>query len=129
MAANENNTVVLYQDEDGITRVDVRFSGEDVWLTRDQIAQLYSTTPQNLSLHIGNIYADQELDENPTRKKFFLVRQEGNRNVKREIDHYRVGNVVVSCPPLCLPYMQAPMCFLRFIALKRMIPLKEGKDE
>lgn len=91
---NENNTIVLYQDEDGITRVDVRFSGEDVWLTRDQIAQLYSTTPQNLSLHIGNIYADQELEENPTRKKFFLVRQEGTRNARREIDHYNLDMVI-----------------------------------
>lgn len=94
MDMNENNTVVLYQDEDGITRVDVRFSGEDVWLTREQIAQLYSTTPQNLSLHIGNIYADQELEENPTRKKFFLVRQEGTRNVKREIDHYNLDMII-----------------------------------
>lgn len=90
----DSNTIVLYQDEDGLTRVDVRFSGEDVWLTRDQIAELYSTTPQNLSLHIGNIYADQELDEIPTRKKFFLVRQEGNRNVKREIDHYNLDMII-----------------------------------
>lgn len=94
MTTNESNTVVLYQDEDGITRVDVRFSGEDVWLTREQIAQLYSTTPQNLSLHIGNIYADQELEENPTRKKFFLVRQEGTRSVKREIDHYNLDMII-----------------------------------
>ena len=80
------NKLMLYTDENGRVSVNVRFADEDVWLTREQLAEIYATTPQNISLHIGNIYNDGELDERPTRKEFFLVRQEGSRNVRRNID-------------------------------------------
>ncbi len=61
-------------------RVNVRFSHEDVWLNQEQLAEIYCTTQQNVSLHIRNIYTDGELSEEATHKKFLLVRQEGNRN-------------------------------------------------
>ena len=64
------------------------------WLTREHLAEIYATTPQNISLHVGNIYQDQELSEEGTRKKFFLVRQEGKRQVKREIDHYNLDMII-----------------------------------
>jgi hypothetical protein len=51
---NENN-IILYQDDNGITKISVRFSDEDLWLTQKQIAQVYDTTKQNISLHIKNI--------------------------------------------------------------------------
>ena len=73
----ENNGIIIYQDEDGVTKVNVRFSNEDVWLTQNQLAEIYDTTQENISMHIKNIYADKELDENRTYKKFLLVRQEG----------------------------------------------------
>ena len=60
---NENN-IIIYQDEDGVTKVSVKFSDEDVWLTQNQIAKIYKTTKQNISLHISNIYKDKELDVN-----------------------------------------------------------------
>lgn len=82
VSKNENNSVVLYQDEDGITRVDVRFSNEDVWLNQEQLAEIYRTSQQNISQHISNIYADEELEAVATHKKILLVRQEGNRKVK-----------------------------------------------
>lgn len=94
MIKNENNSVVLYQDENGITRVDVRFSGEDVWLSQDQLAEIYQTTQQNISQHILNIYADEELLDTATHKKILLVRQEGNRNVNRDIDHYNLDMII-----------------------------------
>ena len=72
----EANKIILYQDDDEITRVSVRFADEDLWLTQNQLADIYCTTQENISMHIRNIYADRELDENRTYKKFLLVRQE-----------------------------------------------------
>ena len=77
----ENNGIIIYQDEDGVTKVNVRFSNEDVWLTQNQLAEIYDTTQENISMHIKNIYADKELDQNRTYKKFLLVRQEGKRRL------------------------------------------------
>ena len=58
---NPENKLILYQDENGITKVSVRFSDEDLWLTELQIAEIYDTTQQNINQHIRNIYADSEL--------------------------------------------------------------------
>ena len=88
------NKIILYKDDEGKLSVNVRFADEDVWLTRENLAEIYATTPQNISLHVGNIYQDMELTEEGTRKKFFLVRQEGKRQVQREIDHYNLDMII-----------------------------------
>ena len=62
----DNNKIILYQDDEEITRVSVRFADEDLWLTQNQLAEIYQTTQENISMHIKNIYADQELDESRT---------------------------------------------------------------
>ena len=90
---NDNN-IVIYQDENGVTKVSVRFSDEDIWLTQSQIAELYDTTQQNISQHIDGIYKDGELDYEATHKKFLLVRSEGTRQVKRNIDHFNLDMVI-----------------------------------
>lgn len=90
---NENN-VIIYQDENNVTRVSVRFSDEDIWLTQAQIAELYETTQQNISQHIEGIYKDGELERNSTNKKFLLVRTEGTRQVKRNLDHYNLDMII-----------------------------------
>jgi hypothetical protein len=90
---NDNN-ILLYQDENGITNVNVRFSDEDVWLTENQIAEIYDTTQQNINLHIKNIYSDGELPPDSTYKKFLLVRTEGQRQVERNIDHYNLDMII-----------------------------------
>ena len=90
----ENNGIIIYQDEDGVTKVNVRFSNEDVWLTQNQLAEIYDTTQENISMHIKKICADKEMDENRTYKKFLLVRQEGARQVKRNIDHYNLDVII-----------------------------------
>lgn len=90
----KENKLILFTDNDGKVSVNVRFADEDVWLTREHLAEIYATTQQNISLHIGNIYQDGELTEEATRKKFFLVRQEGSRKVKREIDHYNLDMII-----------------------------------
>ena len=89
-----NNSIILYQDENGVTRVNVRFSDEDLWLTQLQIAEIYDTTQQNIDQHIKNIYADGELQQGPTYKKFLLVRTEGKRQVERNIDHYNLDMII-----------------------------------
>ena len=84
------NEVILYTDENGKTNVSVRFANEDVWVTQAQLAEIYNTTQQNISLHIDNIYKDDELPEAATHKDFLLVQKEGSRNVKRSISHYNL---------------------------------------
>lgn len=93
MSKNDNN-IIIYQDEDGITKVNVRFIHEDIWLNQNQIAEIYKTTQENISMHIRNIYKEQELNNDSTNKKFLLVQNEGNRQVKRNIDHYNLDMII-----------------------------------
>lgn len=88
------NEMVLYTDENGKTNVSVRFADEDVWVTQAQLAQIYNTSQQNISLHIDNIYKDSELPEKATHKDFLLVQKEGARNVKRNIAHYNLDVII-----------------------------------
>ena len=90
---DNKNEVLIYEDNDGLTRVDVKFIEEDVWLTQNQLAEIYKTTQENISMHISNIYKDNELPSS-TNKKFLLVQKEGSRNVKRNIDHYNLDMII-----------------------------------
>ena len=90
----EDNKIILYQDDNEITRVSVRFAEEDLWLTQIQLAEIYDTTKQNISQHIDNILNDGELDINRTVKEFLTVRQEGNRQVQRNIVHYNLDMII-----------------------------------
>lgn len=65
--------MLIYQDENGITKVSVRLDEDDIWLTQNQIAELYNTTKQNISFHINNIFNDGELSQNSTVKKYLTV--------------------------------------------------------
>lgn len=89
-----DNRIIIYQDDNGVTKVNVRFTDEDVWLTQVQLAEIYDTSQQNISLHIDNIIKDGELDINRTHKDFLLVRKEGNRNVRRNIAHYNLDMII-----------------------------------
>ena len=90
---NMENRLILYKDESGKVNVNVRFADEDVWLTQKQLAEIYDTTQQNIAQHIANIYNDEELNE-ATHKKFLLVQNEGQRQVKRNIDHYNLDMMI-----------------------------------
>ena len=92
--ANSNQAFLIYQDDNGITQVNVRFEGEDVWLPVELIMQLFDASQQDVSYHIGQIYAEGELDKERTHKKFLLVRQEGNRSVNRQISHYNLDMII-----------------------------------
>ena len=90
---DNKNEVLIYEDKDGKTCVDVKFSDEDVWLTKYQLADIYKTTRQNIEQHINNIYNDNELPKS-TCKKFLQVQKEGIREVKRSVDHYNLDMII-----------------------------------
>jgi hypothetical protein len=85
---------ILYQDDNGITNINVRFDDQDVWLSQLQIAMLFDTTQQNISLHVNSILDEGELLKEATHKYFLLVRKEGNRSVKRQIEHYNLDMII-----------------------------------
>jgi hypothetical protein len=85
---------LLYQTEDGHTRVEVRFENETVWLTQAALAELFQSTPQNITQHIASIYEDGELDEGATCKPYLQVRQEGARSVERNLKHYNLPMIL-----------------------------------
>ena len=94
MEQNINN-IVIYQDENGVTKVNARFANDDVWLSQQQLAEIYDTTQQNIASHIQNIFSDNELsDSEATHKKFLLVRKEGQRQVQRNIDHCNLDVII-----------------------------------
>lgn len=86
--------ILLYQTEDGKTRLEVQFQGETVWLNQAQMSELFQTTKQNVSLHIQNIYAERELERTGTVKESLTVRQEGNRRVSRSVEYYNLDVVI-----------------------------------
>jgi len=90
----ESGEFILYQAEDGRTRIHCRFAEETIWLTQAQIAELFQTTPQNVTLHLKTINADGELNEGATCKEYFQVRQEGSRCVSCSLRHYRLEAIV-----------------------------------
>ncbi|MCI8364843.1 MAG: hypothetical protein HFG34_07815 [Eubacterium sp.] len=84
----EVGNILIYQTEKGDTRIDVFFQNDDIWMSQSALAKLYNTTPQNITTHIRNIYADGELDEISTCKEFLQVQTEGNRQIRRKKKHY-----------------------------------------
>ena len=97
MTDSEKNNLsqfIIYQSEDGQTKLDVRFVDETVWLTQAMMAELFQTSTDNISLHLKNIYAEGELDENLTTEDYSVVRQEGSRQVKRRLKHYNLDAII-----------------------------------
>ena len=90
----ENNEIIIYQSEDGETRIDVKFTGETVWLSQQQMADLYQSSRSNVVEHIKHIYEDGELDEESTCRNFRQVRQEGSRQVTRDIPFYNLDMII-----------------------------------
>lgn len=84
--------ILIYQTDDGHTKIDVKFQDETVWLSQQQMADLFQTSRTNVVEHIKHIYAEGELDEASTCRKFRQVRTEGNRAVSRELPHYNLSS-------------------------------------
>lgn len=95
LALEENQgNIVIYQTEDGDTKIDVRFVDETVWLTQQQMADLFQSSRTNIVEHIRHIYEEGELDEASTCRKFRQVRTEGSRQVTREIPYYNLDMII-----------------------------------
>jgi len=90
----EKNNIVIYQLEDGKTKIDVKLEDETVWLSQQQMAEVFSTSRTNIIEHINNIYNEEELDKNSTCQNFRQVRIEGNRTVNREIPYYNLDMII-----------------------------------
>jgi hypothetical protein len=86
--------IILYQTEDGRTRIQCRFEDETLWLTQAQIAELFQTSPQNVTLHLKAVFAEGELVEAATCKDYLQVRMEGNREISRRLRHYRLEAIL-----------------------------------
>jgi len=90
----EEARILIYRSDSGKTRLDVRFEGDTAWLTQAQMADLYQTTPQNITLHIKSIYKEGELTEVATCKHYLQVRNESGRTVERSLKHYSLDAII-----------------------------------
>ena len=93
-ASAPGGEVVVYEAPDGEVRVDVRFDRETVWLTQQQMAELFGRDRSVVTRHIGNAFREGELDPGGTSAKFAQVRSEGSRTVSREVDHYNLDVII-----------------------------------
>lgn len=86
--------IVLYNTEDGLTKIECRFVGETLWLSQALIAELFQVTIPTVNEHLKNLYEEGELHPDPTIRKFRIVRHEGKRSVSREIEHYNLDAIL-----------------------------------
>ena len=91
---NKTGEIIIYQADDGQTKIDVRFEEETVWLSQQQMAELFHSSRTNVVEHIRHIYAEGELDENSTCRKFRQVQKEGVRNITRELPFYNLDMII-----------------------------------
>lgn len=97
MAEMDNSNqgeILIYQTDEGDTKIDVRFVDDSVWLTQAQLMKLFQTSKTNISEHIKNIYDEAELDENSTVRKFRTVQIEGERTVTRNLTYYNLDMII-----------------------------------
>ena len=88
------NEIVLFEAKDGKVSLPVQLNEETVWLTRMQMAELFGVTPQNITLHLQNVYKTGELERAATSKDFLLVQQEGNRSISRMVNVYNLDAII-----------------------------------
>lgn len=84
--------LAIFEGED--RSIEVRLEAESIWLTQAQMAEVFDASTDNISLHLKNIYASEELDEAATAEDFLVVRQEGKRQVRRRLKHYNLDAIV-----------------------------------
>ena len=90
----ENNEIVLFRAKDGAVSLPVRMDADTVWLTRMQMADLFGVTPQNITIHLKNVYSAGELDRSATSKDFLLVQNEGGRDITRSVNCYNLDAII-----------------------------------
>ena len=93
-ATRPDGEIAVYETPDGEVRVDVRLGQETVWLTQRQMAQVFDTTPENVQMHLRNVFSSGELEAEATTKDFLVVRTEGQRRVRRTLKHYDLDAII-----------------------------------
>lgn len=91
---NNKSQIIIYNAENGETKLEVRLENETVWLNQKMMAQLFQTTVPNINMHLKNIFQEKELEEKATIKDFLIVQTEGNRNVEREQRFYNLDAII-----------------------------------
>ncbi len=91
---NIHGELLLYNTEDGKTRLECRFEKETIWLSQAQMAELFQTTPQNITLHLKALFSEGEIDLEATCKEYLQVRHEGAREVRRAVKHYSLDAIL-----------------------------------
>ena len=86
--------IIIYRAEDNTVQLDVRMENETVWLSQQQMVQLFNSTKQNISLHIGNIFREGELQKEATVKEYLTVQTEGNRQICRKVLYYNLDVII-----------------------------------
>ncbi|WP_192483865.1 MULTISPECIES: RhuM family protein [Cysteiniphilum] len=94
MSVENQSQFIIYQTEAGKTKIEVRLHDETVWLSQKNMAELFQVTPQNITLHLKNIYQEEELDQNSTCKNFLQVQNEGGRKVERVQKLYNLDAII-----------------------------------
>ena len=93
-APEPTGEIILYQTEDGISRIEVRLEGDTVWLSQRGMADLFQTSVSNINQHLKTIYEDGELRPEATIKRYLIVQTEGSRQVSRAVDHYNLDVIL-----------------------------------
>ena len=94
IGTDEYGEILIYQTDDGQTNIEVKIEDDTVWLTQQQMSELFQTSRTNVVEHIKHIYEEGELDEISTCRNFRQVRKEGNREVTRQIPHYNLDMII-----------------------------------
>ncbi|MCE2849559.1 MAG: virulence protein RhuM/Fic/DOC family protein [Chitinophagaceae bacterium] len=88
------NEIIIYKSKDKKTQVDVKFENDTVWLTQQQMAELFGQTKQNISLHINNCFKEKELSKKATVKESLTVQKEGSRSVRRKLEYFNLDVII-----------------------------------
>ena len=94
MHTEQKSQIIIYQTEDGGTKIDVRLENETVWLSQKHMADLFQSSKQNISHHISSIFVEGELYPEATVKNYLTVQTEGRRKVTRDIEFYNLDMVI-----------------------------------
>ncbi len=91
---DKNNKIIIYNTEDGETKIEVQMKDDTVWLSQRQMAELFDCSVDNINLHLKNVYLEEELEENSTSEESSVVQIEGKREVKRQIKIYNLDAII-----------------------------------
>jgi len=102
-ASEPSGQLILYQPRDGTPRIEVRLEGDTVWLSQRAMAELFQTTVPNVNQHLKTIYDERELSPEATIKRSLIVQTEGNRQIRRTVDHYNLEAIIAVGYRVCSP--------------------------